>query len=95
MYYGRDAHLVQLIKMFKTIHTRDGFEDKYRDLDPNKFDYNQKIRDMFNEAMASLKYMGYVSATRQSTFIFKKNIFGKPKYYSTDLKINESAAKRI
>ena len=26
--------------------------------------------------------MGFVSATKQSTFLFKKNIYGKPKYYS-------------
>ena len=65
MYYGRDANLVQLHQMFKTIHTRDGFLDKYLSLDdPKKYDYDKKIRDMFNEAMASLKYMGYVSATR-------------------------------
>lgn len=38
--------------------------------------------------MAQLKYMGFISATRQSTFLFKKNIYGKPKYYSTS--VNES-----
>jgi len=41
------------------------------------------MKDSFNEAVGSLKYMGFISATRQNTFLFKKNIFGKPKYYST------------
>ena len=29
--------------------------------------------------------MGFISATRQNTYLFKKNIFGKPKYYSTSV----------
>ena len=96
MFYGRDVNLVQLFQMFKTIHTRDGYQDderleKYFD---DKY-YDTKMRDNFNLAIADLKYMGYISATRLSTYIFKKNIFGKPKYYSTNLKINESVAKRI
>lgn len=27
--------------------------------------------------------MGFISATKISTFLFKKNIFSKPKYYTT------------
>ena len=94
MFYGRDVNLVQLFQMFKTIHTRDGYKDDERleVFDDNYYD--NKMRDNFNLAIAALKYMGYISATRVSTYIFKKNIFGKPKYYSTNLKINESVAKR-
>ena len=32
---------------------------------------------MFLQALSELKYMGYVSQTKQSSFIFKKNYFGK------------------
>ncbi len=50
---------------------------------PSKEWFNCKIQENFNQALGELKYNGFLSATRQSTFLFKKNIFGKPKYYST------------
>ena len=82
MYAGRDVNLVDLFRMFKTIHEKAGFDEKC----PSKEWFATQIREEFNEAMRALKYMGFVSATRQSTFLFKKNIFGKPKYYSTTIK---------
>jgi hypothetical protein len=33
---------------------------------------------MFSVALQNLKYMGLISATRSSTFVFRKNFFGKP-----------------
>ena len=33
---------------------------------------------MFLVALQNLKYMGYVSSSKQSQFLFKKNYFGKP-----------------
>ncbi len=33
---------------------------------------------MFLVALQNLKYMGYVSPTKQSIFLFKKNFYGKP-----------------
>ena len=47
--------------------------------------FDAEITKNFNSAIAQLKYMGFISATRQNTYLFKKNIFGKPKYYSTSV----------
>ena len=55
---------------------------KTRNFKQKEQEFDGAIRDNFNKAVAALKYMGFISATRQSTFLFKKNIFGKPKYYS-------------
>jgi hypothetical protein len=33
---------------------------------------------MFIVALQNLKYMGYLTASRSNTFLFKKNYFGKP-----------------
>ena len=38
------------------------------------------IKQMFLTALGELKYMGYLSQTKQSTFIFRKNYFGKAKH---------------
>jgi len=78
MFAGKDVNVVDLFRMFKTIHTKAGYDERCPEGD--WFDIGMKER--FNDALSSLKYMGFVSATRQNTFLFKKNIFGKPKYYS-------------
>ena len=82
MYYGKDVNLVDLFRMFKTIHEK----AEYDYLCKSPEDFDSRMKDNFNKAMANLKYMGFVSATKQSTFLFKKNIFGKPKYYSIPTK---------
>ena len=79
MYYGKDVNLVELFDLFKTMHIKASFDTDC----PSTEKFEGAIRDNFNKAIADLKYMGFVSATRQSTFLFKKNIFGKPKYYAT------------
>jgi len=38
------------------------------------------LRAWFLKALAELKYCGLVSGTRQSTFLFKKNFYGKPAF---------------
>lgn len=83
-YYGKDVNLVDLYKMFKTIHEKAGYDDQF----PSKEDFESKISENFNIAIGELKYMGFISATKQSTFLFKKNVFGKPKYYSTNIGTN-------
>lgn len=40
----------------------------------------EEIKEMFSKALFELKYMGFVSQTKQSTFIFRKNFFGKAKF---------------
>ena len=81
MYQGKDINLVELFTMFKVIHCKAGFDDEVGD---NEL-FLAEITKNFNIGIAQLKYMGFISATRQNTFIFKKNIFGKPKYYSTSV----------
>ena len=81
MYQGRDINIVELFNMFKIIHQKANFDDEVGDEEQ----FQIQVTKNFNTAMAQLKYMGFVSATRQNTFIFKKNIFGKPKYYSTSV----------
>jgi hypothetical protein len=44
-------------------------------------DDDSQFRLWFMRALSDLKYMGVVSTTKQHTFIFKKNVFGKAKYY--------------
>jgi len=79
MYAGKDVNVVDLYRMFKIIHEKGG----YRERCPSDAWFDKAINERFNDSLSSLKYMGFISATRQSTFLFKKNIFGKPKYYST------------
>lgn len=44
---------------------------------------------MFISSLIELKYMGYISQTKQSTFVFKKNFFGKVKQQKGDQKTEE------
>lgn len=47
-----------------------------------------ELKTMFLSALRELKYMGLLSQTRQSTFIFKKNYFGKCKHLKQIVKTN-------
>ncbi len=67
-FQGKDANLVEAYELFCQCHRKQG--DKNEDT----------LRAWFLKAVAELKYCGVLSATRTSTFLFKKNFFGKPQY---------------
>ena len=67
-FYGKDINIMEMYNAFKTILKKGG--DKFTSDE-------QKV--LFTQALSELKYMGYLSQTRQSSFIFKKNYFGKAK----------------
>ena len=74
----KDINIVLAFDIFKKINNRDKPKDK-------KYN-NRQLRNMFIVAMQNLKYMGYVGATRQQTFLFKKNFFAKPSIATKQLK---------
>jgi len=39
------------------------------------------FRIWYIRALCDLKFMGMLSTTRQNSFVFKKNIFGKPRFH--------------
>lgn len=88
MYFGKEVNMVEIFTMFKKNQqellfkksptTKANFEGAIKE------EFETEMMNNFNKAVAALKYMGFISATRQSTFLFKKNIFGKPKYYSVE-----------
>ncbi len=58
--FGKDVNVVVAFDLFKKINTK-GI--------PSSKQYNVKqLRNMFIVALQNLKYMGYLSATRQNTF---------------------------
>lgn len=59
-------NVVVAYEIFKKVHRQSSSKDE------------QQLRSMFLVALQNLKYMGFMSATRQGTFSFKKNFFGKP-----------------
>ena len=64
--------------------------EEYRE--PSKPDETE-TKAMFITALTELKYMGYLSQTRQSTYIFKKNFFGKVKHNKQTVKSEEQMQK--
>ena len=70
-YCGKDVNLVEAYELFCSCH-KDDLKQKYIT--------EVTLRAWFLKALAELKYSGFVSATRQSTFLFKKNFYGKPRY---------------
>ena len=84
MYFGRDVNLIQVFDAFREVHKKnDDFMERFADdMDDTRFD--EVMRTNFNNTVSELKYMGFISATRTSTFLFKKNVFSKPKYYTTE-----------
>ena len=71
-FYGRDVNILEMYGLFKTIlkkqsnlDSQDKDQDKYTDKDS---------KEMFIVSLQELKYMGYISQTKQNTFIFKKNL---------------------
>lgn len=84
MYSGKDVNVVDLYRMFKKIHQNENYH--FESECPNQKWFEEAIKERFNDALTYLKFMGFVSSTRMNTFLFKKNIFSKPKYYSTQLR---------
>ena len=66
--FGKDVNVVVAFDLFKKI-------SQQRKEKPYTL---KQLRNMFIVALQNLKYMGYVSATRQNTFQFRKNFFSKP-----------------
>ena len=81
-YHGRDVNIVDMYDLFKTIHKEDEEWTKDNLKNVSEAEFEETMKQMFTDALHQLKYTGFLSATRQSTFLFKKNIYGKPKYYS-------------
>ena len=75
-FYGRDINIMEMYALFENILKKGKGEHEYN------FNKDQ-IRVMFLQALKDLKYMGYVSQTKISTFIFKKNYYGKAKHQKT------------
>lgn len=75
-YSGKDFNLVEAFDLFVDCHNN----EKYP-----KHEHVGKsvLRAWFLKALAELKYAGFVSATRTSTFLFKKNFFSKPQHTLT------------
>jgi hypothetical protein len=65
-YYGRDINVVEAFDFFKKCHKD---TKKYPEI---------STQGGFLKAIAELKYYGFISATKQHTFLFKKNFYGKP-----------------
>lgn len=83
-YYGRDINLVEAYQLFKDIHERYIDECARRPPETKMLTmvHNEhQFRIWFMRALSDLKFMGIVSTTRQNTFVFKKNIFGKARLH--------------
>ena len=78
-YFGRDANVVEMFDKFKEVHRAD--KQWMKGVSMSKDDLNRELKDMFEDALHQLKYSGFLSATRQSMFLFKKNVYSKPCYY--------------
>ena len=75
-YYGRDLNIVSIYQDFSKI------SKKIIDQETKRQKYtNVDIQTMFKVALQNLKFMGYVSATKQNAFLFRKNLFGKPERF--------------
>ena len=71
-YCGKDMNVVVTYDIYKKICEKVLGDKKKRK-------YTQaNITHMYLVTLQNLRYMGYLSATRQNTFLFKKNFFGKP-----------------
>ena len=64
-YYGKEVHIVEMYGLYKKCHA--GLADFPE----------PRVRIDFLKALHELKYCGLVSATKQNTYLFKKNFFGR------------------
>jgi len=74
-YNGRDVNLVEAYELFCSCH-----HQHQKNLRSKAILSDVTLRAWFLKALAELKYCGLVSGTRQSTFLFKKNFYGKPAF---------------
>jgi hypothetical protein len=81
-YYGRDINIVEAWNQFKAIHKRGEEKKGYSHPSLEELDEGT-YRSGFLRALSDLKVQGFVSTTKQNTFIFKKNIFGKAKLFKS------------
>jgi hypothetical protein len=80
-FYGRDINIMEMFGLFENILA------KGEDSQNEKYTFTKdEVRIMFLQALRELKYMGYLSQTKVSTFIFRKNYFGKAKHQKTVVK---------
>lgn len=71
--FGKDVNVVTAFELFKKANYC------YLDRKGKRAEFTlEEQRKQFNAALHNLRYIGYLSATRTSTFLFKKNYFGKP-----------------
>jgi hypothetical protein len=76
-FFGKNLNVVVAYDIFKKVCMK--HERKNEQTGETIKGYkNNQMRNMFIVAMQNLKYMGYFSTSRASTFAFKKNFFGKP-----------------
>lgn len=69
---GITFNVVIAYEVFKAVHKQQQTHEEWQKMK------EEQLRNMFLVALQNLKYMGFLSATRQSTFAFRKNFFGKP-----------------
>ena len=63
-YHGRDANIVDMFDLFKTIHKEDeNWSKKVMDKMEEE-DYEQRMKQVFTDALHQLKYTGFLSATK-------------------------------
>ena len=75
-FFGRDVNIMEMYALFKRILQKGANDGDYgKDVESEG-----KLMENFMTALGELKYMGYLSQTKQSTFIFRKNYFGKAKH---------------
>jgi hypothetical protein len=67
--FGKDINIVAAYDLFMGILSKKESGKSYT---------TSQVRSMFIVALQNLKFMGYLSATRQNTFLFKKNFYSKP-----------------
>ena len=70
-FFGKDFNAVMAFDVFAKVLSRAKTAD-------GRSYSKEDIRKMFIVALQNLKYMGYISAGRGSTFLFRTQFFGKP-----------------
>jgi len=88
-FYGRDVNVMELYYGYKKLWEKEKeiiTKSKSAKKNPNSDEAQimklkeRDVQGLFRYALGGLKYMGYVSQTRQSPFLFKRNYFGKVRH---------------
>lgn len=85
-FQGRDVNILDMFEMFKTILKKLPNPEK-----KGVKELEEEFQEQFLESLKELKFMGYLSQTKQSPFIFKKNYFGKARHAKVMVKTQEQA----